>query len=76
MDAELRDLSTTQREAVERHLGGIPGSARRGYVNAITGKASPWAAIKAMCYECMGYDRQAAHECESYSCPLFAYRPQ
>ena len=32
-------------------------------------------AIKAMCLECVGFDRQAIADCEAWACPLWEKRP-
>ena len=58
-----------------RRLASIPASAQNIYVRAATGQASPRGAIKAMCLDCVGYDRQAVADCTSPACPLFHYRP-
>jgi hypothetical protein len=42
---------------------------------AYSGDASPKKAIKAMCLECVGYDRESIRSCTGYSCPLWLYRP-
>ena len=42
---------------------------------AYSGEASPRKAIKAMCLECTGYDRNVIRGCTGYSCPLWNYRP-
>ena len=42
---------------------------------ALSGKASPRAAIKAMCLQCTGYSRQEIIDCAIAGCPLHAYRP-
>lgn len=44
-------------------------------VKAYDGSASPRKAIKAMCLECLSYDRAAIRGCTGYSCPLWEYRP-
>ena len=48
---------------------------REPYLRTTTGKASPRAAIKAHCLECMGWVRAEIPVCTSTACPLYAYRP-
>ena len=52
-----------------------PESFRRVLTQAYSGKCSPRAAIKAMCAECNGFDRQAITDCTAYACPLWMFRP-
>jgi hypothetical protein len=44
------------------------------YRKAVAGKSRPLA-IHAFCEECQGYDRNAAKNCETRGCPLWAWRP-
>jgi len=39
------------------------------------GSSPPRGAIKALCGQCMGYDRKEITECSSEGCPLWVYRP-
>ena len=71
----LDGLDPARRSAVERRADKMPVSARRVYIRAVRGKASPRAAIKAHCLECMGWERQGITECTGWACPLWAYRP-
>jgi hypothetical protein len=48
---------------------------RSGLEKAYLGKASPRAAIKAMCLHCMCEDRAEITKCTSTGCPLHQYRP-
>lgn len=45
------------------------------YEDCYSGAASPRKAIKAMCLECVGYERSAVAECTATACPLWMYRP-
>jgi hypothetical protein len=31
--------------------------------------------IKAMCLQCMGYEKREIRECKSWACPLWSFRP-
>jgi hypothetical protein len=59
----------------QRRIATAPVSAQRILARAIAGTASPRQAIKAMCLECIGFDRKGITECTGYSCPLWCYRP-
>ena len=64
-------------ERQKRALGAVPES-RKGIVEkAYRGTASPRQAIKAKCYECVGYEdmSRGVRECSSSACPLWAFRP-
>jgi len=52
----------------------IPVSMQKTYDRAMSGK-SPRNGIKAMCQECMGYDRYEVSLCTDRGCPLYPYRP-
>jgi hypothetical protein len=58
-----------------RRIETAPQSFRKLLAQAMSGKCSPRAAIKAQCAECVGFDRQAVTFCSSYACPLWAFRP-
>lgn len=64
-------------EAMSRRLKKVPRDCRKGFKDACEGKASPRQAIKAKCYECVGYEnlKENIAGCTAYGCPLFAYRP-
>lgn len=48
----------------------------RGWMErAFLGKASPRAAIKAMCLSCSCFVREEIANCQVVLCPLHAYRP-
>ena len=59
----------------QRRIDTAPEKWRGILTKAITGKASPRAAIKAHCGECNGFDRQAIADCTADACPLHPYRP-
>lgn len=58
-----------------RRLEACPRSSKRLLASCWDKKASPRAAIKAFCTECVGYDRLAVAGCTAYACPLWRYRP-
>ena len=66
---------TAQEPSVRKRLAEMPNSARRGYLRAVAGNASPRAAIKAFCLECCGWDRDGVRLCTAPACPLYSYRP-
>jgi hypothetical protein len=63
--------------AMERRRARLPTAYRRGFKEACEGTASPREAIKAKCYECVGYQnvKESIGGCTGYGCPLWAYRP-
>lgn len=65
----------TREEITEKTLGAAPVSAKMILERAFSGSASPRAAIKAKCLDCLNFDRKAIRACTGYSCPLWAYRP-
>lgn len=74
--ASPRSSADTDRETrIRKRAAEMPVSARNGYLRAARGKASPRAAIKAFCLECVGFDRAAITGCTADCCPLFLYRP-
>ena len=70
--SERSDLAENKRR---RRLEACPDMYRNGLARCFAKKASPRAAIKAFCLECMGYDRAGVTECTAYACPLWEYRP-
>ena len=58
-----------------RRLATVPMASQKTYTLAVLGQASPRTAIKAMCQQCMGYERASVAACESTACPLHPYRP-
>lgn len=64
-----------RQQQVDKQLATCSPMFRPILVKAYAGTASPRSAIKAMCLECVGYDRDAIRGCTGYSCPLWTYRP-
>ncbi len=60
---------------IQEKAAEMPETMRRGYLRAAVGTASPQAAIKAYCLECVGYIRAEVTHCTGVACPLFMYRP-
>ena len=60
---------------IERRAAKVPVSYRRLYLRVLTGEASRATAIKAMCLECVGWERKAVTECTAGACPLYRHRP-
>lgn len=56
----------------EDRLRIMPSSMRATYQKGLTSRS---AAVKAMCQECTGYDRQTVKLCPSVACPLHPWRP-
>lgn len=70
-----KPTETAQEPSVRKRLADMPNSARRGYLRAVQGQASPRAAIKSFCLECVGWDRDGVRLCTAPACPLYCYRP-
>ncbi len=66
--------SLTVEGKIFRRRSSIPVSYRGNYDRAMSGKSMK-CAIKAMCLECMGWDREEVRLCCSPACPLYPYRP-
>ena len=66
---------TTSADGRAKYLAGVPMSARGALARAFAGKASPRAAIKAMCLDCSHFDRAEVADCRVALCPLWSYRP-
>ena len=64
-----------RQSAIASRVGQMPQSCRATYLKAARGKASPRAAIKAFCLECVGWNRQEVARCTATACPLWTYRP-
>lgn len=52
-----------------------PVSCRKILSRSFLRKTAPRQAIKAMCLECVGFERKAVTECTAYACPLWESRP-
>lgn len=72
---DLSVIHPVRRPAVQRRLQQMPVSAKRAYLRAAIGTASPREAIKAFCMECVCWDRNEVRLCTGLPCPLFLYRP-
>ena len=71
----LSAVEATCRSLVEERAKQAPISRRVGYLRAAAGTASPRAAVKAFCLECLGWDRNEVSRCTGLACPLWQYRP-
>ena len=60
---------------VTRRLPEVPRKHRRLYLKVMKGEASPRQCIKAMCLECMGWQRNDVAHCTAIACPLYRLRP-
>ena len=69
------DPDGARQSAIAKKAAGMPESRRAGYLKATRGKASPRAAIKAQCLECVGWNRAEVICCTGWACPLWKYRP-
>lgn len=70
-------LSLSEKIATKRagRLATMPRAHRKLFERVWDGKASPRAAIKAQCLECVGYERAAITGCTAYACSLWHFRP-
>jgi hypothetical protein len=73
--AENRSLGEKIAAKRARRLATTPESAKGHFVAAWAGKCSPRRAIKALCLECVSFDRQAITDCLCWACPLWHFRP-
>jgi hypothetical protein len=62
-------------EKREKRVSTAPESVKMLLRRVFDGKAPRSACIKAMCLECVGFDRLAVTECTAYACPLWNVRP-
>ncbi len=60
---------------IQKKAANMPETMRKGYLRAAEGTASPRAAIKSHCLECVGYVRAEVTQCTDEACSLFLYRP-
>ena len=58
----------------EKRIATAPVSAQGILRRAFTGRSRK-TAIKAMCLECVGFDRSAITGCTATACPLWKFRP-
>ena len=63
---------------LESYLKKVPDSKRGIVSRAIMGKSSASEAIRAKCYDCVGFEDidGNVYGCKSYTCPIWAWRPQ
>jgi hypothetical protein len=71
----LDEMDPARRQRVEERMREIPRMYRNGYLRAAAGKASPRAAVKAFCLECVCWEREEVRSCSAVACPLYEYRP-
>jgi hypothetical protein len=71
----LKRVDPARLAAVEERLAQIPPKYRNGYLRAVAGVASPRAATRAFCLECLGWISNDVANCTSFACPQFSYRP-
>lgn len=62
-------------ETAEERVASAPDSCQGILAKAYSGRASPRAAIKAFCLQCVGYRREDVTNCTALACPLHKYRP-
>lgn len=74
---EVAALGLPRSTFIIKRLKSIPSLMQNLYLRACLKKASPKMAIKAFCQNCNGYEdvRTRTANCETFSCPLWAYRP-
>ena len=68
---------TSSNPNIDLWVKNIPNRYRALYKKALSGKSTPSGVYKAKCYECCGFEdvTRRVNECESYGCPVWAYRP-
>lgn len=67
-----------ERKIAQKRAGRVstsPQSVRALLSRVFAGKAPRSACIKAMCLECVGFDRAAVTKCTAWACPLWNVRP-
>ena len=65
----------TPDEKRKQRIESTPPMSRGIMERALSGKATRAGCIKAMCLECVGFERAAITECTAYACPLWHKRP-
>lgn len=75
-------MKTTQAQIEQKmaekragRLSTCPESVKALFSRIFGGVGTRNQAIKAMCLECVGFDRLAVTDCTAYACPLWRYRP-
>ena len=71
----LSRIDPPRRPSVEKRAADVPEMYRPGYLRAAAGKASPRAAIKAHCMECVCWQRNEVTLCTALACSMYLYRP-
>lgn len=76
-DKRLGERAVWLETGFKKRLERVPESKRGIYERAALGTASPRQAIKAKCFECVGYEDipERVGRCGVMSCPIWAYRP-
>lgn len=59
----------------EQEIADAPIKYRNLVARALNGSASPRQAIKARCYQCVGFIRSEIVNCSAQACALWKYRP-
>lgn len=75
MTATPLDLGQKIALARERRLSSCTESAKGLFRRVYEGRATRNQSIKAMCLDCLGFDRAEIAVCGCYACPLWRYRP-
>ena len=68
------DAGPTRIAKIAERASQMPESCRRTYVAAVKGRSLA-ACVKAMCLECVGWQRREITNCTGLACPLWAKRP-
>lgn len=69
----LKDVSGSKRPQVTERLKAVPRIRQLQYLRSVNKTTAPRLAIKAFCYECLGYEGDL-DSCTSKACPLFEYK--
>jgi hypothetical protein len=69
------DLAALKRANALQSIAGAGPKRLRLFSRALDGTASPRAAIKCKCLECVWLDQSAITSCSAVECPLWQYRP-
>lgn len=64
-----------RRSLIDRQQREVPAKYRPLQLRVLHGTATPREAIKAMCLECLGWERNEVAHCTSMDCPNYLYRP-
>lgn len=70
-------LTAEHRAKVTSYCSNIPNTLKNAFKKAWS-KKSKATAIKAKCYDCVGYEdiKYQVGDCRSLTCPLWPYRPR